>query len=369
MKKKTSSRVPESGTVQALDKQIAELSDKLSKLKRERKEVKGREGVLTPSQLNLLRSKSKRKIEKDLVWLTSRLTDMKTKAKMGSKAERGWAAQQMAPLRVKITDAVQVLRYLADTRKEQPQDGRQRKPPPADNIETLTVAQELPMPDGSKEWFIPGQTVHTQGHPGYERVVDFYYVAAIVNKRKMLNRWVKYWWDSVTMQCQLQKRLQAAGADAQRWEHNCSQVQIRLEAALQDIQHLKEEVREVRYEMGDVYDDNAELYDRNVELSTQIKSLQCQEKEIRYEMGGVYDRNAELQAQIELLQRQEREIRYEMGGVYDCNAMLRTEVAKLRGAPLPNISGFQAVKEALQDLQHQAGRQDRPKRRHKRQNK
>ena len=61
-KTSTSSRVPESGTVSALDAEIAELMGRVPKLKQERKEAKEREGMLTPSQFNLLRSKSRRKI-------------------------------------------------------------------------------------------------------------------------------------------------------------------------------------------------------------------------------------------------------------------------------------------------------------------
>ena len=56
--------------------------------------------------------------------MTARLTDLKAKALQGSKGERGWAAQQLAPLRAKIAGAVRVLGYIADKRQMQPLDGR-----------------------------------------------------------------------------------------------------------------------------------------------------------------------------------------------------------------------------------------------------
>jgi hypothetical protein len=135
--------------------------------------------------------------------MTTRVQDLKYRAVHASKGERGWAAQQLLSLRYKIADAVQVVHYLSDKRRTPPQDRRTRQPLPADNIETLTVAKELQLPDGNTEWFIPGQTVHTQGCPGHERVVDFYRITAVVNEKKKLDHWIKFWWDNAVAQWQL----------------------------------------------------------------------------------------------------------------------------------------------------------------------
>merc|ERR1712054_405868 len=67
------------------------------------------------------------------------------------------------------------------------------------------------MQGGGKEWFIEGQTVHTQGHPGHERVIDFYNrVTAVVNKTEALTQQFKCWWGSVAAWGQQQDLSPAA---------------------------------------------------------------------------------------------------------------------------------------------------------------
>jgi len=196
---------PTSGTMKALDAEIAELESKLSVLKQQRIEVKEREDSLTPQQTNLLKNKSPRKLQKDLGWLQHSLKDLRFKAVHAGKSERQWAQQRLPSVRSKIADAIRVLAYVADKRNRNPPNEIVKTSKFA--IHTLIDGEEVPIP--------PGYTVHLHNN----KVVDYYRAAAIIKRVQVQDQLTKFWLKTVLVQCRLHKELQAQHAAFKRAEN------------------------------------------------------------------------------------------------------------------------------------------------------
>lgn len=205
---------PPSGTVQALDKDIGKLEQQLQQLKTQRREALESEVELAPSQRALLKSKSRRKIEKDLAWLKAQLSNCKKDSMSDTGAGR-WAKRQLATLRVKIADAVQVLHYIADKRKSRV-------------LDTVKVARgtnlgDFKSRDGEVQPIPDGYMVHT--HTSQESVFDYYRAAAIIQKVQVQDRLVKFWLNTALIQCRLHKALKAQQATVKSLENRYSVAQ------------------------------------------------------------------------------------------------------------------------------------------------